>query len=220
MEIMTTNPSAAVPLKGQADTAGTKLSSDFDTFLRMLTVQMQNQDPLNPVQSEDFAVQLATFSGVEQQVRTNDLLEALQSQMGVTGISQYAGWIGKEARAPVAAPFDGTPITVAPSPLADADEAFMVVHDSYGREVQRISIPVSDAPVTWDGSTASGPPVPDGQYSFSVESWRDGGLQAITDAEVYSVVQEARVQNGGIVLVLEGGAEIAADQVSALRDAA
>ena len=52
-----------------------KISSDFETFLRMLTVQMQNQDPLNPIQSSDFAVQLATFSGVEQQVRTNDLLE-------------------------------------------------------------------------------------------------------------------------------------------------
>ena len=44
------------------------ISSDFQTFLTMLTTQLQNQDPLNPVESSDFAVQLATFSGVEQQV--------------------------------------------------------------------------------------------------------------------------------------------------------
>jgi len=49
----------------------------------MLTVQMQNQDPLNPVDSSDYAVQLATFSNVEQQVQTNDILRELQSQMGL-----------------------------------------------------------------------------------------------------------------------------------------
>jgi len=52
-------------------TTRTEISSDFETFLRMLTVQMQNQDPLNPVDSSDYAVQLATFSSVEQQVQTN-----------------------------------------------------------------------------------------------------------------------------------------------------
>ena len=57
------------------------ISSDFETFLKMLTTQLQNQDPLDPVKSEDFAVQLATFSGVEQQVLTNDLLESLGAQM-------------------------------------------------------------------------------------------------------------------------------------------
>jgi flagellar basal-body rod modification protein FlgD len=56
---------------------GRAISSDFNTFLRMLTVQMQNQDPLDPIDSADFAVQLATFSGVEQQVRTNELLGQL-----------------------------------------------------------------------------------------------------------------------------------------------
>ncbi len=56
----------------------------------MLTVQMKNQDPLNPIQSSDFAVQLATFSGVEQQVRTNELLSRLAegfASSGMTGLS-------------------------------------------------------------------------------------------------------------------------------------
>lgn len=46
-------------------------SSDFETFLKMLTTQIKNQDPLNPMEGTEFAVQLATFSGVEQQVMTN-----------------------------------------------------------------------------------------------------------------------------------------------------
>ena len=72
------------------------ISSDFDTFLKMLTAQMQNQDPLNPMDSTDYATQLATFSGVEQQARTNELLTNLGSQMAVLGMSQLAGWVGQE----------------------------------------------------------------------------------------------------------------------------
>ena len=72
------------------------ISSDFETFLRMLTAQMKNQDPLNPVESADFATQLATFSGVEQAVLTNDLLRGLSLQIGVSGL---ASWVGKEVRA-------------------------------------------------------------------------------------------------------------------------
>ncbi len=45
--------------------SSSNISADFETFLKMLTVQMQNQDPLNPVDSSDYATQLATFSGVE-----------------------------------------------------------------------------------------------------------------------------------------------------------
>ena len=58
-------------------TKSTVIGSDFDTFLKLLTTQMKNQDPLNPIDSTDYATQLATFSGVEQQTRTNQLLESL-----------------------------------------------------------------------------------------------------------------------------------------------
>ena len=64
--------------------ARSALASDFDTFLRMLTTQMQNQDPLNPIDSTDYATQLATFSGVEQQVRTNSLLADLGTWLAET----------------------------------------------------------------------------------------------------------------------------------------
>ena len=52
----------------QTETTEAVISSDFETFLRMLTVQLENQDPLDPTDSADYAMQLATFSGVEQQV--------------------------------------------------------------------------------------------------------------------------------------------------------
>lgn len=79
----TSAPPAASGARGQ-------ISSDFQTFLKMLTAQIQNQDPLNPTPSDEFAVQLATFSSVEQQVRTNDLLVALGAQFGSMGMAQFA----------------------------------------------------------------------------------------------------------------------------------
>ncbi len=81
-----------------APSQGALLSSDFQTFLKMLTTQARNQDPLNPMDSSDYAQQLATFSGVEQQVRTNTLLESLAAQLGGGGLTQYASWVGMEAR--------------------------------------------------------------------------------------------------------------------------
>ncbi len=212
----------AIPASNTSTTVETSepaIASDFETFLRMLTVQMQNQDPLNPTNPEDFAVQLATFSGVEQQVYTNDLLESLQSQMGLTGISQFADWIGKEAKAPVAATFDGsTPITVSVAPDADADTAYLVVRSDSGVEVDRYPISLTEDTVIYDGTTASGQALPAGQYSFSVENWKNGGLDTQVDGEVYARVVEARIVDGQAVIVTEGGEEIPADSVTALRE--
>ena len=66
---MTTSAINAASTTAASTSSGKPLiSSDFDTFLKMLTAQMQNQDPMKPIDSADYAVQLATFSGVEQQV--------------------------------------------------------------------------------------------------------------------------------------------------------
>ena len=80
---------------------GREVTSDFEMFLRMMTTQMTNQDPLDPVDSADYAVQLATFSSVEQQVLTNDLLRLVSGQLGMSSMAQLAGWVGQDARAAV-----------------------------------------------------------------------------------------------------------------------
>ena len=84
MDIAQTTPATASSAAPAA--AKPRITSDFDTFLQMLTAQMKNQDPLNPIESADFATQLATFSSVEQAVLTNDLLRGLMSQ---TGLADY-----------------------------------------------------------------------------------------------------------------------------------
>ncbi|MFT3724162.1 MAG: flagellar hook capping FlgD N-terminal domain-containing protein [Hyphomonadaceae bacterium] len=60
-----------------ADASKATLSNNFDTFLTILTAQIQNQDPLQPIDSTQFTQQLVQFSGVEQQIRANSQLETL-----------------------------------------------------------------------------------------------------------------------------------------------
>lgn len=194
------------------------ISSDFHTFLLMLTTQMQNQDPLNPIDSSDYAVQLATFSGVEQQVKTNQLLESLSTQMGLMGMSQFASWVGMEARAATPAYFDGaTPLTLSPNPLVQADRTVLVVVDATGADVARTDIPASSDPYEWTGLDSSGTPFAPGQYSFYLENYQNGTLLTDDMVEVYSPITEARGGATGTLLVLRGGATVLTTDVTALR---
>jgi flagellar basal-body rod modification protein FlgD len=196
----------------------TKITSDFNTFLRMLTVQMQNQDPLNPIDSADYAVQLATFSGVEQQVRTNQLLADLQGRFQQLGMAEMASWIGKEARSPAPVLYDGAPVTLSPNPAVGANRAVLVVKDTEGNLVSREEIPVSAEPYSWLGAGADGSPLPPGVYSIALESLNGDRVIDSRPVEHYARVIEAKGGGtSGTKLVLEGGIEVLASEVTGLR---
>jgi len=216
MEIQSATATASLTSASVTEaTAKKPVSSDFETFLRMLTVQMKNQDPLNPIDSADYAVQLATFSGVEQQVKTNDLLANLGQQMGM---SQLAGWVGMDARTSGPAWFDGSPLSIAPKRAAGADQAYLIVRDTTGAEVQRQELTTNGSTTSWAGVDADGDPLVAGLYTFAVESRSQGTVMSVDPVPVYSRVAEARNENGAVVLVLEGGVEVSANDVSALRE--
>lgn len=196
------------------------LTSDFQTFLKMLTVQIQNQDPMSPMQSTEFATQLATFASVEQQVRANEKLAGLSAQLGVSTMAQLSGWIGMEARVTAPVQFTGAPVMLAPNPPALADKTELVVRDMQGREVQRLAIPVSTAPIEWVGTDSMGAPLPVGPYRFEIEASAKGEKLGSWPVEHYALVREARGNSGGgIDLVFDGGITVAAADATALRKA-
>ena len=195
------------------------VTSDYETFLKMMTTQLQNQDPLNSIDSADYAVQLATFSGVEQTVRTNQLLESLGQQFGLLGMAQMAGWVGQQARADAPVWMDGDPVTLAPNPAAAADRAVLVVKNAAGDVVGREDLPISTDPYIWQGKGITGADLPQGKYTLSLESYRGDELLATTPMESYAKIMEARGTATGTVLVLEGGIEVPANKITALRTA-
>lgn len=76
-----------------------KLFDNFETFLTLLTAQLRNQDPLSPLDSNEFTAQLTQMAGVEQQLLTNDLLKGMIAAQNGNALSNAAAYIGKDATA-------------------------------------------------------------------------------------------------------------------------
>ncbi|MFK7761931.1 MAG: flagellar hook capping FlgD N-terminal domain-containing protein [Roseobacter sp.] len=219
MDILSTTNAVTTSQVAAAESQTTAtLSSDFETFLQMLTAQARYQDPLEPIDSSEYAAQLAQFSMVEQQVLSNDLLTDLGSQIGAGNIGQMASWIGMEARSTSEAAFNGNPITVLPTIEAGADDAYLVAYASNGAEVQRRQISTNGSPIEWNGILDNGSQLPDGNYSFSVESRSLGETTGISPAESYSRITEARREGLDTVFVLSSGDTVTSAEVSALRE--
>ena len=210
------NVTVTTPTTTSSSSVNSTITSDFDTFLQLLSTQLEYQDPLDPLESTDFAVQLATFSGVEQQVLSNELLVALGDTLAASSVADMANWIGTVIRAPMPAYYDGDPVTISPNPAAISDKVELVVTNEDGEEIERKEIPVAAEPIEWTGMDEYGVPYEEGVYFFEIVSYSEGQVILQEPAEVYGEVQEVVSESGQILLVLEGDVAVASSQVSAL----
>ena len=83
-----------------ANVASQKLSADYESFLKLLTAQLQNQDPLEPMDSSTFVSQLAQLSQVEQSIQTNSHLESIAAKLNTAGLTNDLGLIGRQVSVP------------------------------------------------------------------------------------------------------------------------
>lgn len=216
--IGTTSTAAAQAASSTAAQPG--VNADFNTFLTMLTAQLKNQDPLNPMEGTEFAVQLATFSSVEQQAQTNKLLTLMTSQMGGEGLAQAADLIGKQAQTTAPVWFGDTALTLDIAPDMRADDVALVALNGNGQEVGRELIGLGAGHVEWFGRDMTGQKLPDGQYRFRIENLRDGEVISDADVPVYARVNEARLEDGETMLIFEGGTSVPLAAIRALREGA
>lgn len=209
--------SANQPTTGSSATeSATK--SQFETFLKMLTTQIKNQDPLNPMEGTEFAVQLATFSGVEQQVQTNQLLTQLMQGSGGGQLGQLSAWIGREVRTSAPVWFDRSPLTLQIDGVAGADQLTLVTLDARGNEVLREDIGIGSGEVDWQGKRANDELLPEGLYTFRIEAKQDGKVIGNKNVEAYTRVTGVEMTRTGAQLALAGGGTATIDEVSALRE--
>ena len=157
---------------GRTSAGRTGLASNFETFLQLLTSQLKNQDPLSPLDSNQFTQQLTQMSGVEQQLLTNDLLTSLLAaqQGGLGGASNY---IGKDVTAVwSAAKLEGGKATWSYELDASASEATLSIVDGKGKTVWTGPAPnrtTGTHEFTWNGKTTAGGQLPDGGvYSLKI----------------------------------------------------
>ena len=193
------------------------VTGDFQTFLTLLTTQMRNQDPLKPMDSTEFVAQLASFSAVEQQIRSNDRLQGILDVLSGGSPAGLAEWIGREVRVAAEADFAGAPVDVAVEPADGADKAVLVVTNDFGNEVARLPVAADATEVSWDGTGAAGGTVAHGRYGFALESYAGEALLGTSEGKVFRQVQEVRVVDGAPVLVVDDGTQVPLDEVGGVR---
>lgn len=165
----------------------TMLASNFETFLSLLTSQLKNQDPLSPVDSNQFTAQLTQMAGVEQQLLTNELLKGMLAAQGGGGLAGAANYIGKDATAAWSATkFTDGEAAWQYEIAENAASVKLEVLDGSGNVVWSGDAPDKTTGVhdfTWDGEATSGNDGQDGQvYTLRVVA-KDAAGGAI-DAQV------------------------------------
>ncbi len=151
------NQSAVTGANTASSTAS--LAGNFDTFLTLLTAQMQNQDPLEPLDSSEFTNQLVQFSGVEQQIQTNTTLNSLLSANNATTGAALSGYLGQSVEInSEGAGFSGEELTWRYSLGNDAAESLVVVKDESGKVVytQNAEKTAGSHEFKWDGTKTDG----------------------------------------------------------------
>lgn len=200
-EINPVASSTATTTTGSAVNSQT-ISEDFDTFLQLLTAQIQNQDPLAPIDSTQFVEQLATFSSLEQQVQTNDTLESIASMIGDLHSVLASEWLGEEvAVASKYVAYEGSPVEFEVNPALSYDQAVLTVTDTQGQTVWQEVLDPNAERHQWSGSVLDQKAgAPDGIYAFQLDLLQGGQRVATSDAEIISKVTNLATEDGQIRL--------------------
>jgi flagellar basal-body rod modification protein FlgD len=198
---------ATTSSSGSTTNSATGLAQNFNTFLTLLTTQLQNQDPLSPMDTNQFTQQLVSFSQVEQQINTNSNLQQLIQLQGASESIAALPLVGQNieynsATAPLS---NGQANFVYNLPSASTSTALSVV-DSNGRVVytQTGETDAGSHPFTWDGKTNAGVQLPDGNYTLKIQAANASG-SAITPAIAsIGTVQAVGVANGTATFTVNG----------------
>ena len=191
---------------------------DFETFVKMLTTQLKNQDPLDPMDSASFASQLAAFSSVEQQVLANEHLENISGLLGSSGLLSHSEWIGKFAKVDGPAHFSGTSIDIAVSIPDKPEQTDFLVKDDDGSIVFRKTISNDTLEYRWDGSSTSGETVETGQYEFFIETFKGDASLGEIEMSAYQQIKEVQLEEGEYSIIFSGGLSVDPETISAVRD--
>ena len=166
------------------------IADNFDTFLQLLTTQLKNQNPLDPLDTNAFTQQLVQFSSVEQQLKTNDFLSALVQANTNTVQTNAVNYIGKTVSA------SGTRSELVNGKavwnfrLDDAATVDVTIKDANGNVVytENGALQAGAGTFQWNGKTSTGSTAPDGTYSITMTGVNVEGKNVPISTEFTGVV--------------------------------
>ena len=194
-----------------------------DDFLNLLITQLQNQDPLSPMDSTEFSAQLAQFSSLEQLGNVNENLETLLLYQGSLNNSQAVSFIGKTITASGDSSLitDGIPDNIHFELAGDASDTFVTIYDAAGNFVaseEYGSLNAGSHSLSWGGTDHEGNKLPDGVYYFEVmavdvnnemvdaTTFTTGKVTGVTYKEgtTYLMSGDQKIPLGNVVEITEG----------------
>jgi flagellar basal-body rod modification protein FlgD len=205
----TSSTSAADILAGLNKTSSSSGSSSTNQvsetqsrFLTLLTAQLKNQDPLNPMDNAQMTSQLAQISTVDGIERLNTTLQALTSNAADTQTAQAAALVGQVVLVPGSSmklatdTTSGTASAFGGIELASAaDKVMVTIKDSNGLVVKTLDLgaqKAGDATFTWDGTSDSGATAADGTYSYTIAATQGSNKVTATALALGSVASVNR----------------------------
>ena len=206
----------------RTDAGRTTMATNFETFLGLLTTQLKNQDPLSPVDSNEFTSQLTQMSGVEQQLLTNDLLTSLLAAQQGGGLSGAANYIGKDTTAAWSAmKLDGGQATWSYELATDAATVNLQVLDGAGKVVWSGAAPdrtEGTHDFVWDGKTTAGGQLSDGGvYTLQVTAQTGAGETVDSQTLIRGRITGVELYNGEPYLTV-GNSILPLSSVIALQE--
>jgi len=205
-----------------SNTSGVSTSKDSalgkDDFMNLLVAQLQNQDPLNPMDSTAFTSQLAEFSSLEQLSNVNENLENLQMYQSSINNAQAVSFIGKD----IDALGDSIQLESSESEeihfelSADSSSVFINIYDEAGSLVKNIEnglLGEGKQSVEWDGTDNNGNTLSGGNYRFEVMAVDANGDRVQTATYISDRVTGVTFKNG-VTYLMAGGIQIPLGDVS------
>lgn len=205
-----------------SSTASTQLTADYESFLKLLTAQVANQDPLEPMDSTTFVSQLAQLSQVEQSIQTNANLEQINVRLAAAGALSDIQLIGHEVTLATdtielrdgSASFEFE----LNEPAQTVTARIMTEDGTVVRTLSGLNTSADTAhAVTWDGYDNQGLLVPDAVFKVAIDAVdaEDKAISASTYAS--TEVEELTFETGQSVMVLRNGDQALSGSVIAIR---
>lgn len=204
-----TSTSASTTAQAATSSSAQQLAGNFDEFLQLLTTQLQNQDPLDPMDTNSFTQELVEFSSVEQQIDMNTNMQTLISlQQAATDVQalQLVGSTvtvsGSSATLSNATSSPATWTLTSPS----AATANVSITNSSGQTVYTgtTSLNAGTQTYTWNGQGTNGVTWPDGTYTLSINATAANGQAVTVSTQVQGVVTGVNTSSNPPTLTING----------------
>jgi flagellar basal-body rod modification protein FlgD len=187
--------------------ASQQIAGNFQSFLTLLTTQLQNQNPLDPLDTNQFTQQLVEFAGVQQQLNTNDSLSTLVSLQQTTQSTEALAYVGKTAvvqgsTATMTNSIAGWELSIPTASTMDVSIA-----SSTGQTVFTGTYSVSagnNQPFAWNGQGNDGTQWPDGNYTLTATAKDSNGATVAISSAIEGTVSSVDLTQSPPLLTIGG----------------